>query len=293
MNGLKEAFSRENLLKDLNFFALLNLGLVLTAVGIVYFKNPNHFAFGGTSGLSILLADLFPKINVGGFMWIINLVLVVLGFVFLGVKCMGWTIYSSFALSFFVSVCEWLYPSGVSMSGDAMLDLVFAVFLPALGAAIVFDIGASTGGTDIVAMILNKYTSMPVGRALMISDLGIVLVGAYLYGPATGLYCILGMILKSTVADSAIESINMRKVCTVVTSNPEPVRDFIVNDLHRSATMEHAEGAYTHDEKWVLTTVLTRGQAQKLRLHVRGLDDHAFITIVNSSEIVGKGFRSI
>ena len=79
MNGLKEAFSRENLLKNLNFFALLNLGLVLTAVGIVYFKNPNHFAFGGTSGLSILLADLFPHINVGGFMWIINLVLVVLG----------------------------------------------------------------------------------------------------------------------------------------------------------------------------------------------------------------------
>lgn len=89
MNGLKEAFSRENLLKDLNFFALLNLGLVLTAVGIVYFKNPNHFAFGGTSGLSILLADLFPRINVGGFMWIINIVLVVLGFIFLGVKCMA------------------------------------------------------------------------------------------------------------------------------------------------------------------------------------------------------------
>ena len=106
MNGLKEAFSRKNLLKNLNFFALLNLGLVLTAVGIVYFKNPNHFAFGGTSGLSILLADLFPRINVGGFMWIINLVLVVLGFVFLGIKCMGWTIYSSFALSFFVSCCE-------------------------------------------------------------------------------------------------------------------------------------------------------------------------------------------
>lgn len=89
MNGLKEAFSRENLLKDLNFFVLLNLGLVLTAVGIVYFKNPNHFAFGGTSGLSILLADLFPRINVGGFMWIINLVLVVLGFIFFGRQVHG------------------------------------------------------------------------------------------------------------------------------------------------------------------------------------------------------------
>ena len=86
MNSLKEAFRMQNLLKNLNFFGELNLGLILTAVGIVYFKNPNHFAFGGTSGLSILLADLFPKINVGGFMWIINLVLVVLGFVFLGVS---------------------------------------------------------------------------------------------------------------------------------------------------------------------------------------------------------------
>ena len=199
MNGLKEAFSRENLLKDLNFFALLNLGLVLTAVGIVYFKNPNHFAFGGTSGLSILLADLFPRINVGGFMWIINLVLVVLGFLFLGIKCMGWTIYSSFALSFFVSGCEWLYPSGVSLSGDAMLDLVFAVFLPALGAAIVFDIGASTGGTDIVALILAKYTSMEIGKALMVSDILIVLAAAVRFGMGTGLYCILGLIGKSFV----------------------------------------------------------------------------------------------
>ena len=207
MNSLKEAFSKQNLLKNLNFFGELNLGLILTAVGIVYFKNPNHFAFGGTSGLSILLADLFPKINVGGFMWIINLVLVVLGFVFLGVKCMGWTIYSSFALSFFVSVCEWLYPSGVSMSGDAMLDLVFAVFLPALGAAIVFDIGASTGGTDIVALILAKYTSMEIGKALMASDILIVLAAAWRFGMGTGLYCILGLIGKSFVVDGAIENI--------------------------------------------------------------------------------------
>ena len=276
LTQLKKHLTPHELWEDAKFFFLLNLGLVATAVGIAVFKTPNHFAFGGTSGLSIVLATLFPRWNVGAFMWFINAALVVLGFVFLGIRSMGWTIYSSFALT-----------------SDAFLELCFAVILSAVGAAIVFNIGASTGGTDIVAMILNKYTSMPVGRALMVSDLGIVLVGAYLYGPATGLYCILGMILKSTVADSAIESINLRKVCTVVTSNPQPVRDFIVNDLHRSATMEQAEGAYTHDEKWVLTTVLTRGQAQKLRLHVRGLDDHAFITIVNSSEIVGKGFRAI
>ena len=98
LNGLIDAFSRENLLKNLNFFALLNLGLVLTAVGIVYFKNPNHFAFGGTSGLSILLADLFPKINVGGFVWIVNLALVVLGFIFLGKSVGLSTIYATIVM---------------------------------------------------------------------------------------------------------------------------------------------------------------------------------------------------
>ena len=289
MNSLKEAFSMKNMLKNLNFFGELNLGLILTAVGIVYFKNPNHFAFGGTSGLSILLADLFPKINVGGFMWIINLILVVLGFVFLGIKTMGWTIYSSF----FVSVCEWLYPVNVSMSGDAMLDLVFAVFLPALGSAIVFDIGASTGGTDIVALILAKYTSMEIGKALMVSDILIVLAAAWRFGMGTGLYCILGLIAKSFVVDGAIENIRLRKVCTIVTANPQPILDFIIKDMNRSATVEKAYGAYTHHELSVLVTVLTRRQALQLRNFLRENDPRSFITIVNSSEIIGKGFRSI
>ena len=293
LNLLQKHLTRENLVEDAKFFLLLNAGLIATALGIALFKTPNHFAFGGTSGLSIILSTLFPKWNVGFFMWIVNAALVLLGFAFLGVRSMGWTIYSSFALSFFVSLCESIWPLTKPLTNDVFLELSYAVILPAVGSAIVFNIGASTGGTDIVAMILHKYTSLGDGPALLISDPAILLVGAYLYGPATGLYCILGMILKTTVVDGAIESINLRKVCTVVTSNPGPVRDFIVKELNRSATEERAEGAYSHEEKWVLMTVLTRSQAQHLRRFVRRSDPHAFITIVNSSEIVGKGFRSI
>ncbi len=293
LKNLQRGFTRQNLLDGAKFFALLNLGLVATAVGIALFKTPNHFAFGGTSGLSIVLSTLFPQWNVGFFMWIVNAALVLLGFLFLGVRSMGWTIYSSFALSFYVSVCEHIWPLAAPLTSDVFLELCYAVILPAVGSAIVFNIGASTGGTDIVAMILHKYTSLEIGRALLISDLAIVLAGAALYGPATGLYCILGMILKTTVVDGAIESINLRKVCTVVTSNPGPTRDFIVRELHRSATEERAKGTYSHEEKWVLMTVLTRSQAQHLRRFVRLNDPHAFITIVNSSEIIGKGFRSI
>lgn len=292
MNGLSNLFNRDFLLKKINFFAQLNLGLILTAVGIAWFKTPNHFAFGGTSGLSILLADIFPKLNVGGFMWIINMVLVVLGFIFLGVKCMGWTVYSSFALSFYVSLCEMIFPLSAPITDDTLLELIFAVALPALGSAIVFDIGASTGGTDIVALILKKHTSLEIGNALMLSDVLIVAAAALRFGMATGLYCFLGLIGKSLVVDGAIERIHLSKVCTVVTSNPSPVLEFIINDLHRSATVEKAYGAYTHHELSVLVTVLNRRQAVQLRNYLRANDSHAFITIVNSSEIIGKGFRA-
>lgn len=161
------------------------------------------------------------------------------------------------------------------MSGDAMLDLVFAVFLPALGSAIVFDIGASTGGTDIVALILAKYTSMEIGKALMVSDILIVLAAAWRFGMGTGLYCILGLIAKSFVVDGAIENIRLRKVCTIVTANPQPILDFIIKDMNRSATVEKAYGAYTHHELSVLVTVLTRRQALQLRNFLRENDPGA------------------
>lgn len=293
MAKVRRELAPERLPDKLKFFALLNAGLFLTALGIELFKTPNHFAFGGTSGLSIVLAAVFPNLPVSAFMWILNVALVVLGFVFLGVRSMGWTIYSSIVLSFFVSLCELAFPLSAPLTSDVFLELCFAVILPAIGSAIVFNIGASTGGTDIVAMILSKYTSLEVGRALMLSDLGIVLAAAIVFGPQVGLYSILGMILKSTVVDSAIESLNLRKVCTVVTRNPGPARDFIVEVLKRSATEQNATGAYTREPAWVLMTVLTRHQAALLRDFLRKNDPHAFITIVNSSETIGKGFRAI
>ena len=280
-------------LEFLKFFLLLNSGLFLTALGIALFKSPNQFAFGGTSGVSIILSTLFPRWNVGVFMWIVNLVLVALGFFLLGWRSMGWTIYSSFALSFYVSLCEWIWPLTAPLTDDTFLEFCFAVLLPALGSAIVFNVGASTGGTGILAMILQKYTSLEIGRALMVSDLGIVAVAAFLYGPRTGMYCILGMVLKCTVVDGAIESLNLRKVCTVISQQSQLVEKFIIEELHRSATEQPAYGAYTHRRERVLVTVLTRSEAARLRIFLRKNDPGAFITIVNSSEIIGKGFRSI
>ena len=166
------------------------------------------------------------------------------------------------------------------------------MLLPAIGSAIVFNIGASTGGTDIVAMIRTRHSSLNIGSARMASDVLIVCGAALIFGVSSGLYSFLGLIGKSFVVDGVIESINQRKVCTVVTSNPEDVTDFILDVLHRSATIEEAQGAYTGKELTVVMTVLTRREATQLRNFLRLNDNHAFITIVNSSEIIGKGFRA-
>lgn len=275
------------------WFLILNAGLIFTAAGISIFKTPNHFAMGGTSGLAIILADLFPRLDVGGAMMIINLVLVIFGFLFLGRSFGGATVYASAALSVYVALFEKLVPLAAPLTDDTMLELIWAVILPAVGSALVFNIGASTGGTDIVAMVLAKYSSMEIGKALLVSDFLITAATFWLFDARTGLYCVLGLLLKTFLVDIVIDGINSRKYVTVICVEPEQVKTFILEKLHRGATISQAEGAFTHRPEQVITTVLTRRQAVTLRNFIRGIDRHAFITMVNSSEIIGKGFREI
>lgn len=279
--------------EKITWFLILNAGLIFTAAGISIFKSPNNFAMGGTSGLSIILASLFENLNVSGAMLIINIILLVFGFAFLGKGFGLATAYSSIALSCFVGVFEYLVPLAEPITNDTMLELIWAVILPAVGSAIVFNIGASTGGTDIIAMILAKYSSLQIGKALLISDVLITLATFWLFDIRTGLYCVLGLLMKTFLVDIVIDSINVRKDITVISREPEKIEKFIIEKLNRSATLTEAEGAYSHQKETVINTVLSRRQAVALRNYIRSIDRHAFITIVNSSEIIGKGFKDI
>ena len=204
MEAAKKIFTRAHII----WFLLLNFGLVLLAAGIHFFKSPNNFAMGGTSGISIIAATLLPHMDVGTFMFIINGVLIVLGLVVLGRAVIGATLYSSVALSFYVWVLERAVPMARPFTDDTFLELCYAVILPAAGSAIIFNIGASSGGTDIIAMILSKYTSLEIGKALLVSDFCIALFAGGLYGVRTGLYCVLGLLAKAFVVDGVIESMS-------------------------------------------------------------------------------------
>lgn len=279
-------------MKWMKNFLLINLGLVLTAAGIHFFKVPNNFATGGVSGLAIVIRHFFPGISVGPLMLGINIVLLIAGFALIGSSFGSKTVYSSFALSGMVWVLDRVFPLTKPLTGDMMLELAFAIILPAVGSAIVFNQNASTGGTDIVAKVLNKLTSIDIGKALLMADFIITIAAGLVFGIRIGMYSLLGLILKGFLIDVVIESINIRKQMVIVSENPEAVREYIIKNLHRGATIHIAVGAFTNEEKHVITTIVNRRQAIALREYMRTIDKKAFITITNTSEIIGKGFRS-
>ena len=270
-------------------FLAMTLGTALVSVGVYFFKFPNHFSMGGVSGLSIVLAAVVP-LSASVINAIFTVLYLILGFLLLD-KGFGFkTVYCSLLYSGLIQLFEWLIPLSGPLTGEKTLEMFFAVILPALGSGILFNINASTGGSDILAMILKKFTGLDVGNALLISDVVIAAAGFLVFGIEAGLFSMLGLILKSALVDNVIESLNRKKSFTVVTQTPQPVCDFINKTLLRGATIWRAEGAYTHQEQYVVMTALSRHQAVSLRNFLKQNDPHAFMLITNSSEIFGKGF---
>ena len=162
-----------------------------------------------------------------------------------------------------------------------------------VGLGVVFNCNGSTGGTDIIAMILKKYSSVDIGHALLITDVLITVAGCFMFDIATGLYSFLGLAIRSFMIDTFIESFNLSKYFNVVCDNPKPICDFIVQELNRSATVCHAQGAFSGKDKYVIFTALNRPQAVRLRNFIKDEEPSAFILISNTSEIIGKGFHNV
>lgn len=273
-------------------FSLLTISTLIMAVGIYFFKFANNFTFGGITGIAVLVAKFLP-ISASDFSFVVNILLLIIGWIVLGKRFAEKTAYSTILLSVSLSLLERIYPMSHPLTNEPLLELIFAILLPALGSAILFNIGASSGGTDVIAMILKKYTNVDIGKGLMISDLIFTLAGFLVFNVKTGLYSLLGLIMRSALIDNFIESFNRSKYFHVVTSNATCICDFIQNDLQRGATIVNATGAFTGDDKYIILTVLSPSQAVKLRNFIKEHDPKAFLLVSNTSEIIGKGFHSV
>lgn len=273
-------------------FIMMTLGSVLLAVGVYFFKIPNGFATGGVSGIGTILAKITP-ISAGVWIWALNILLLILGFLLLGKENGIKTIYCSMLYSALTYVFEVVSPLSAPLSDQPFLELVYAMLLTSIGSAMIFNAGGSAGGTDITALILKKYTSIDVGKALLCVDFVVAASSFAVFGIQAGLFSMLGLFAKAFIVDAVIENLNTCKYFVVITDKREEISDFIIQNLHHGVTVNTVIGEYTKEEKTMIHTVCKRSEAIRLRNQIRILDPHAFMIITTSSEIIGRGFRSV
>lgn len=273
-------------------FLEMTVGALLMAIGVYFFKIPNGFSTGGVSGIATILGNLIP-VTPATLIFVINALLLALGFLLLGRDTGAKTVYCSFAFSGFTWIFEWLIPLDAPMTDQPLLELVYAIFLTGVGSAILFHVKASSGGTDIVALILKKYTSLDVGKALLCTDFIVAASSFLVFGLKVGLFSLLGLFAKAFLVDSVIENLRVCKSFIIITNHPEPIVDFIINEMHHSATTVDARGEYTHAGRKMIFTLCKRYEGAKLKLKLRELDPEAFVIVQSTSEIIGRGFRSV
>ncbi len=287
-------------------WVLLNLGIIMMSCSVYFFQTPNNFTLGGVAGIAILLANVInhPFFTQAVIMAIINVFLLVLGLIILGKQCTFLTIYCSLFYTGFIWLFEFTdimglitgipTPQGgvaVPLTDQPFLEMCYAILLFGVGGALIFNCGASSGGTDIIALILKKFTKINVGMALMLIDCVVVCVSITAFqSPSTALYSFMGLFAKSFLLDSVIESIGKTKYITIITKCPDEIGKYILEVINHGYTKYDAEGGYTNEKKKVLVTVCKRGEALKLKAKVKELDKHAFVILTDANEILGKGF---
>ena len=291
-------------------WVILIFGIIMMSCSVYFFQTPNDFTLGGIAGIAIILESfikpLAPFFTQGVIMAIINVALLIIGLIILGKQCTIRTIFCSLFYTAFIWLFEYLDVIGAintaigrvneagvalrSLTDEPLLELVYAILLFGIGGALVFNCGASSGGTDIIALILKKFTNINVGMALMIIDMIVVLISFYTFDVDKGLFSVLGLFTKSFLLDGVIESIGKTKYLTIITENPEKIAEYILKVINHGYTMYDAEGGYTHKKKKVLVTVCKRSEALKIKMKIHQEDPSSSVIITDANEILGKGF---
>ena len=279
-------------MKKLKEWVLMTLGSIALAAGVYFFKIPNGFSTGGVSGIGTLLSSV-TGISASVLIWSFNILLLIIGFIFLGRSTGLKTVYCSLLYSGMTVVFEWAVPLTAPLSNEPLLELVWAMLLTSVGSAVIFNMNGSAGGTDIIALILKKYTSLDVGKALLVADFVVAASSFAVFGVTTGLFSMLGLFSKAFIVDAVIENLNTCKYFVVITNERDKISEYIIKDLHHGVTVSDAVGEYTGEARFMIHTVCRRIEAIKLRARIRELDPHAFMIITTSSEIIGRGFRNV
>lgn len=272
-------------------FLLITIGVFLVAVSVVYFFQPNNIAAGGVTGLAIVINNYIPFISVGPLVLIMDGILYIIAFLVLGSKFGGKSIYASIVLSSSMWILDKF--AYFPVTDDLMLATIFGTLISALGMAIVFNANASTGGTDIIAKILNRFFHVNIGKSLLLVDFFVTMLGAITFGLNKGLYALLSVIINGFAIDKVIAGFNVCKEIIIISEKNEEISKFIIDELERGCTFLKGVGGYSGKENDLLYTILGRNEFIKLKRYITEVDKRAFITVGEVHEVLGEGFKGI
>ena len=264
---------------------LITAGTAIVAAAVFFFLIPSHLAVGSISGLAIVLGNFIPlKISVITF--VLNLVLLILGFLFIGKEFGGKTVYTSILLPVLLGVFEAVFPNNQSMTGDPFLDMLYYIFVVSIGLAVLFNQNASSGGLDIVAKFLNKYLRMELGKAMALPGMCVALSAALVYDKKIVVLSVLGTYLNGVVLDHFIFGFNLKKRVCIISEKEEEIRNFILHNLRSGATIYEAIGAYDNRPRREIITIVDKNEYALLMKYVLKTDKDAFVTVYTVNEII-------
>ena len=263
---------------------ILTVAVAIIAASVFFFLAPSHTAVSSISGLGIVLSNFIP-LPLSAITMILNLVLLVIGFLTCGREFGAKTVYTSIMLPLFLGLFEILFPDFQSMTDSQELDVLCYILVVSIGLSILFNRNASSGGLDIVAKILNKYLRMDLGRAMSLAGMCVALSAALVYDKKTVVLSILGTYFNGIVLDHFIFDHNKKRRVCIITEKEEQLRQFIINDLHSGATIYEAIGAYNFERHNEIITIVDKSEYQKLMNFINREDPKAFITVYNVSNM--------
>lgn len=272
-------------------YFLASFGVLLTALGLSIFLIPNNVAAGGASGLAIVLNRLV-NLSVGIWMYIINGLLFLIAFLIVGFDFSFKTIYCTFLLNFLVDLFSRILPF-FKYQGDMIISVFFGDILTAIGMAIAFSQNASTGGTDIIAKILNKFFGFPMGMTILFLDFAIGISAGVAYDLNTGMYSILAIIINGTTIDFVMKGLELSVNVWIVSEKWDDIRKFVLEELGRGVTIFEGIGGYTMNAKKVLLVALKRQELHEFVSKLKQIDPHAFFIVNEARNVFGEGFKEL
>ena len=263
---------------------ILTAGVAVIAAAVYFFLVPSHASVSSISGLGIVLSNFVP-LPLSAITMILNVVLLIIGFLTCGREFGAKTVYTSIMLPLLIGILEWLFPDIGSLTDSQELDVLCYILVVSVGLSILFNRNASSGGLDIVAKIMNKYLHMDLGRAMSLSGMCVALSAALVYDKKTVVLSVLGTYFNGIVLDHFIFDHNIKRRVCIITKKEEALRHFILHDLHSGATVYESFGAYNMEKRREIITIVDKSEYQKLMNFMNLEDPHAFITVYTVSDM--------